>query len=260
MGVRFLLDKPWLLSVTVCIALFTAAVLGYRLALSTRINEDSHHHEHIIALRDGLFILLGLLLGFTVAMVLPLFDQRGQLVVDEANAIGTTMLRAEMLPEAQRGQALELLRQYAFVRRDFAKQTLLDRPALDRETQRTKTLQRQLWQQMVALGQEDETRVVAIYQKSLSNMIEIAEQRLAAFENRVPVAVWLIIFIVAVFQSFATGFSLHRKFWFSLVMTPLVVAVVMALIADLDSPHTGLIGIEQNSMERLVHDVSDAKQ
>jgi hypothetical protein len=34
----------------------------------------------------------------------------------------------------------------------------------------------------------------------------------------------------------------------------------MALIADLDSPHTGLIGIEQNSMERLVHDVSDAKQ
>jgi hypothetical protein len=67
-------------------------------------------------------------------------------------------------------------------------------------------------------------------------MIDVAEKRLAAFENRVPMTVWLIIFLVAVFQSFATGFSLKRWFWFSLVMTPLVVAAVMALLADLDSP------------------------
>ena len=68
--------------ITVCIALFSSSVLGYRLALSTRINEDSHHHEHITVLREGLFILLGLLLGFTVAMVLPRFDRRSQLVIE----------------------------------------------------------------------------------------------------------------------------------------------------------------------------------
>src|SRR5271167_2803017 len=117
---RFLLDEPWLVFMTVCIALFTTSVLGYRLALSTRINEDSHHHEHITSLREGLFILLGLLLGFTVAIVLPRFDERRQLVIDEANAIGTTMLRAEILPEPQRGRTLELLREYVVMRRDFA--------------------------------------------------------------------------------------------------------------------------------------------
>jgi hypothetical protein len=53
---------------------------------------------------------------------------------------------------------------------------------------------------------------------------------------------------------------LKRSFWFSIVMTPLVVAAVMALLADLDSPHTGVIGIEQNSMERLAHDASGAEQ
>jgi hypothetical protein len=57
-------------------------------SLVRRINGDSQHHEHITGLRDGLFILLGLLLGFTVAMVLPLFDQRSQLVADEANPSG----------------------------------------------------------------------------------------------------------------------------------------------------------------------------
>ena len=257
---RFLLDKPWLVFMIVFIALFTSAVLGYRLALSTRINEDSHHHEHITGLRDGLFILLALLLGFTVAMVLPRLDQRSQLVIDEANTIGTTMLRAEMLPEPQRDKTLELLREYVVVRRDFSRQTLLDRPALDRETQRTKDFQRQLWHETVAVTQQNQTPVVVKYLEALNDMIDVAEKRLAAFENRVPTTVWLIIFLVAVFQSFAIGFSLKRRFWFSLIMTPLVVAVVMALVADLDSPHTGLIGIEQNSMDRLVLDVNNARQ
>ena len=256
---RFLLDEPWLVFIAVCIVLFTSSVLGYRLALSTRINEDAHHHEHITGLREGLFVLLGLLLGFTVAIVLPRFDSRRQLVIDEANAIGTTLLRAEILPEPQRGRTLELLREYVVVRHDFASEKLLDRSALNRQTQRTKALQGQLWQQIVAVTQQSQTVVVATYLQALNDMIDVSEKRLAAFENRVPKTVWLIIFVVAVFQSFATGFSLKRRFWFSLVMTPLVIGVVMALLADLDSPRTGLIRIEQNSMERLVHDVTDTK-
>jgi hypothetical protein len=71
----FLLDEPWLLCTAVCIVLITSSVLGYWVAVSTRINEDSHHHEHITGLREGLFVLLGLLLGFTVAIVLPRFDE-----------------------------------------------------------------------------------------------------------------------------------------------------------------------------------------
>ena len=63
----FLLNQPWLLFVAVSVVLFAAAVAGYGLASTTHINEDSHHHEHITSLREGLFILLGLLLGFTVA-------------------------------------------------------------------------------------------------------------------------------------------------------------------------------------------------
>jgi hypothetical protein len=97
----FLLNEPWLLFLAVAVALFVSSLAGYQLALATRINEDSHHHEQINSLREGLFVLLGLLLGFTIAMVLPRFDERRQLVVDEANAIGTTVLRAEMLPEPE---------------------------------------------------------------------------------------------------------------------------------------------------------------
>jgi hypothetical protein len=249
----FLLDEPWLLFLVVAVALFGSSLAGYQLALTSRINEDSHHHEQINSLREGLFVLLGLLLGFTVAMVLPRFDERRQLVVDEANAIGTTMLRAEMLPEPERSKSLEVLRQYAVARRDFAT------VGPERSLQPTKALQTQLWQQAVAVTQKSQTAVIATYILTLNDTIDVSEKRLASFENRVPRSVWMIIVIVAVFQAFAGGFSLKRKLWFSLLAAPLVVAVVMALIADLDSPHTGLIHVEQNAMERLVKDVG-AKQ
>ncbi|MGA8731809.1 MAG: hypothetical protein WB608_23840 [Terracidiphilus sp.] len=257
---RYFFDNSWLLFLTICVGLFISALLGYRLALSTRINEDSHHHEHITALREGLFVLLALLLGFTLAMVLPRYDQRRQLVIDEANAIEKTMMRAELLPEPQRGKTVDLLREYAIVRRDFARQSLQDRPSLNRETESTKALQRQLWQEMLSVPQQNQTVVFVKYLEALNDMIDVAEERLAVFQNRVPTTVWVIIFLIAVFQCTVAGLSLKRRFWFALVMTPLVVAAVIALVAELDSPHNGLITVEQNSMDRLVHDVTDAKQ
>ena len=208
----FLLDEPWVLFIAVFVGLFVSSELGYRVALSTRVNENSHHHEHIIGLREGLFILLGLLLAFTVAMALPRFDQRRDLVNEEARAIRMSLLRAEVLPEPQRGKTLDLLRQYAVVRRDFARVTLLDPAGLNRETQRTKAYQEQLWQQLVAVTQQNQTAIIVTYLQSLSNMIDVAEERLAAFENRVPKTVWLIIFFVGAFQCFVTGYSLKSRF------------------------------------------------
>jgi hypothetical protein len=49
-------------------------MLGYRLALTTRINEDSHHHEHVTSLREGLFVLLALLLGWILTPTGRLFS------------------------------------------------------------------------------------------------------------------------------------------------------------------------------------------
>lgn len=43
--------------------------------------------------------LLGLLLGFTFAMAVGRYDTRRGLVLKEANAIGTTYLRASLLPD-----------------------------------------------------------------------------------------------------------------------------------------------------------------
>lgn len=256
----FLFNEPWLLFLAVFLLLCGSSAIGYRLAFATHINDVSHHHDEIRGLRDGLFVLLGLLLGFTIAMVLPRFDQREELVVKEANAIRTTMLGAEMLPEPQRGKTLEVLREYVGVRHSFANVTLVNRTSFNRNLERTRELQDELWQQIVGVTRENQSAVISAYARSLSDMINMAELRTAVFEHRVPKEVWIVILLVAVFQTFVAGYNLKQRFWLSLVITPLVIAVVMTLIADLDSPRKGFIQIEQNSMERLATRVATGEQ
>src|SRR6266436_7035228 len=105
------LDHPLFFSGALFVLLVIAVESGFRIAVLSTANLDQDCREQIAASRDALGILLSLLLGFTLAMALPRFDLRKQLVLDEANAIGTTSLRAELLPQPQRMQARALLSQ-----------------------------------------------------------------------------------------------------------------------------------------------------
>lgn len=251
-----LFREPWLLFVLVVMLLSGAAAAGYRLAVATRINDIGHLHEQITGLRDGLFVLEGLLLGFTIAMVLPRFDHRQDLVVEEAGAIRTAILRADVLPEPQRSKTLELLREYIAVRKDFANVGLITPAALVRNTEQTTALQEELWQQASGVAQQNQSALMSSYMGSLNEMTSVSEQQLAYLEHRVPTEVWVIIIVVGAFQSFVAGYNLKQKFWLSLVITPVVVALVVTVIVDLDSPRSGFIHIEQNSMDRLSNSVS----
>ena len=114
-----LIDYPVALFAVLFVTLVSVVEIGRRLALRTSVNGDKDLHEQIVAVRDGLSVLLSLLLAFSLAMVLTRFDLRKQLIVDEANAIGTTRLRAQMLAEPARGKILNLLRTYLDARIEF---------------------------------------------------------------------------------------------------------------------------------------------
>jgi hypothetical protein len=258
--VIILFREPWLLFVVLVLLLSGSAAAGYRLAAFTRINDDGHLHEQITGLRDGLFVLEGLLIGFTIAMVLPRFDHRQDLVVEEASAIRTAMLRTTVLPEPQRTKSLELLRKYIAVRKDFANVGLITPEALARNTDETTALQEQLWQQAEEVTQQNQSALMSSYTGSLNEMISVSEQQLAYLEHHVPTEVWIIIIVVGAFQSFVAGYNLKQRFWLSLVITPVVVALVVTVIVDLDSPRTGFIHIEQNSMERLSNSSAGAQR
>ena len=95
--------------------------------------------------RDGLGVLLGLLLGFSLPMSLPHFEQRTQLVTDEANAIATVAQRAQMLPEPYRDRILQPLGEYVDARLEFASADL-DGLIMMATVNHAKRLQNEMWQ------------------------------------------------------------------------------------------------------------------
>src|SRR5882724_913605 len=253
-AVMTLVDYPWTVFGIVFLSLLGVVELGHRLRPAAWAHADEEFREPLTATRDSVSLLLSLLLGFTLAMALPRYEDRKKLLVDEANAIGTTALRAQMLPEPARSKVLQLLTTYVDARVSFSKASLHEKE-LQQSLLRTKELQDEMWKQSIAAAQQNPTAITSIFIQSLNESIDLSEKRLATLENRIPNAVWILLALVSVLSCLTIGASERRRIWFVMVVSSLTIAIVMALIADLDSPRTGLIQIGQQSLRRVQQDL-----
>jgi hypothetical protein len=187
-------------------------------------------------------------------MALPRFDLRKQLLLDESNAIGTTGLRAGLLPQAQRIQARELLLQYVAARQAYSRASR-GQQQLTTAIDRTKSTQTSLWQIAQESARQDPTAITGRFVSSLNEMIDLSEKRLTALENRVPPTIWLMLLLIAFVTCLPLGYWQRRRFWLVAVVIPLMIAIVMGLIADLDSPRSGFLRLDLCSLERVEQDL-----
>jgi hypothetical protein len=211
---RWLIDHPWHFFSVLLLGLLFCVNLGFYFQ-----RRDEQTHSQIESARDGLNVPLGLLLGFTLPMAQPHYDQREELIVDEANAIATVHLRAEMLPEPFRGIILGELREYLNSRTDFAREDL-DEPALRACLVRSKQLLHEMQQQAVAFVEQNPNSVTAIFVQALNQLGDLTEKRLAAEENRIPAAIWLMVVLIAVLASLVTGYSMRRRLLMEMIVLP----------------------------------------
>jgi hypothetical protein len=251
-----LVNHPWELGLLFALALAAAIEVGRRVALRAGIQQDEDRREQMAAIRDGLFILVSLLLGFTLALAVPRYEQRQSLLVDEVNAIGTTYLRAATLPQPYRDHAQQLLRQYVDVRLDLDA-AAQDYHQLTETSDSSKEIQDQLWRDVVAVTETDRSAITDTYINTLNEAIDLHEKRVAALENRIPSTVWLLILVISLITVFTRGLTITRRFWLTLLLAPITIAIVVALVADLDTPSSGFIRLDQRAMQRLKADISD---
>jgi hypothetical protein len=231
-------------------ALLVVVEIGYRIALRIYVNGKEELHEEIVAARDAIGVLLSLLLAFTLAMVLTRYDSRKQLIVDEANAIETARLRAQMLAEPFRSEILALLQRYLDARVRFS-DAGLDQEKLNASFSQGNALLVEMWHQSFAVAQQSPTPITTIFVQSLNETTDLSERRLAALENRIPGVLWLVLIFMSMLTCLLVGCSFRRRAFLVILVWPLMISIVLALSADLDSPRTGLIQIGQQSMERL---------
>jgi hypothetical protein len=113
---EYIFDHPWELGLLLAIVLAFVLDLGRRCADYFQIEQAPPRKEQMGTIRDGLFILVSLLLGFTLTLAASRFAERRSLLVEEAISIGTTYLRASTLPQPYRDHSRQLLREYVDTR------------------------------------------------------------------------------------------------------------------------------------------------
>jgi len=251
-------SNQWRVIIIVSAVLLLAAEIGFRLGLRLYRLKDEARRCQISGVQNAILGVLGLLLGFTFAMEVTLYQNRRDLILQEANSIGTTFLRASLLPESHHASVQDLLRRYVNVRLDFYKAGNDVAKQTDAE-QRAAEIQRELWVHAIQASKESPTPIVATFINSLNETIDLDDTRLHALRTRVPGPVWLLVLGVAIGGCCTTGYaagSSGARGSFSDVVLPLLIAVVITLIADIGRPRGGLIRINQQPMFDLQTNLS----
>ena len=174
-------------------AILVLSEIGWQLGARTKGEVGGN----FTTLESAMLGLLALMLAFTFSMALSRFEARRDALLNEANSIGTTALRARLLPEPQRSETLKLLREYVQIRLDIVRRgTSLAEltPGIDRSN----ALQEALWQQAKAVASKDKAAVpTGLFIQSLNEMIDDQGKRLSALRNRIPNSVLFTLFAIA---------------------------------------------------------------
>ena len=238
-----LYDYSLLTSFVVGLAVILAASgIGHRFGRRTAARGSND----VSTLESAVLGLLALMIAFTFSMALSRFEARRDAVLNEANAIGTTALRARLLPEPQRTESLKLLREYVTIRLDTTGR-LASQTELATAIDRSNVLQEALWQQAKSMAAKDNGMVpTGLFIQTLIEMIDNQGKRLAALRNRVPnnAVAFRLAAIAGGFAEYASGLDAQRT-RFPVYITGFVVSVVMLLILDLDRPSSGFIKVSQ---------------
>ena len=198
--------------------------------------------------------LLGLLLGFTFFMAVERFDARRALVLEEANAIGTTFLRSDFLPTEQRKAAQGLLRAHICARLALHSAGI-DTARLEKANRESARIEGELWALAVeAAAQDPRSLPTRLFIESLNNVIDVHERRRVALDNHVPEAVLYLLLTVSVALLGLLGYGCglaRRRRPASNALFAVLIAVVLITILDIDRPRRGLIEVSQDSLIRL---------
>jgi hypothetical protein len=222
---------------------FGFVVVGYAAGRVLRTQETLREPVGIV--QGAFFALVGLILAFGLTLALGRYDSRRAAVVDDANTIGTTYLRAETLAEPVRTRSLRLLRQYTDASLNLS--TAVPTTArFDDAVAREDALQRRLWSLAGdALTAAPRDSAPRLYVETLNEMIDQQTVRVAGLNNRVPGAVLALEVFGAAFAFglLALYTALHGRGATTVVLAGALVTLLLLVIFDLDRPTRGLITV-----------------
>ena len=221
-----------------------ATALGHLVGRSVRDRSDGLR-EPFAVMQAAMLGFMGLVLAFGLSLAVGRYESRRAAVVEEANSIGTSYLRAQTLPEPARGRSLPLLREFTDTSIRVS-ETVPGSPEQATAIAHSAQVERALWKQAGrALQLDPSGSATRLYVESLNETFDAQASRVFGLRNRVPSAVIVLEIVGA---AIALGLlALHLATLGRGLTTVLVAAglVTLALVItfDLDRPARGLIEV-----------------
>jgi hypothetical protein len=195
----------------------------------------------------AMFALLGLLIAFTFSGAASRFDVRRQLVVEEANDIGTAYLRIDLLPQAMQPPLREKFRNYVDARLAFYR-AIPDFEKAAGEHERVLTLQSEIWRDALSASQQStSTGASILLLPALNAMIDITTTRTAALRMHPPLVIFFLLGAITLASSLFAGYSMGEapsRSWLHMLGFSAILALSIYVILDLEYPRVGLINLE----------------
>ena len=214
------------------------------------VEED--YRKRVDMIRNATLALVSFLIGFAFAGAGSRFIERQDMIVKEANAIGTAWLRAVMLPEPQKSELRVALKQYAADRSELVKNYDSDDfPVL---LAKAVGAQKRVWQAGVA-GVGSDRQLVNFVMPPLNDVIDSHSAHLSAAHRHVPTLIIVVIVIMAALAMGMVGYDngLVRKRYILLsCVFGLIAATSLWMTIDLDRPRHGLIRVSDRPYVDLV--------
>ena len=226
-----------------------ATALGVFLGQRVRHLSDTLK-EPFGVLQGALLGVVGLLLAFGLSLAVSRYEDRRSNIVSEANAIGTTYLRAQTLDEPMRSRSLDLLVSYTRSAIRISDDVPGSDAARDVRAQEER-IERRLWG---LAGQALDTAPTAsaprLYVETLNEMIDGENARIAALGNRVPTAVLVLEVLGSALALglLAAYLAIVGRGVLAVTLASALVAFLLLVTADLDRPTRGLITVPDTAL------------
>jgi hypothetical protein len=200
------------------------------------------------------YAVVALLLGFSFQIAINRYDSRRETVVNEANSIGTTILRTQLFDAPTSAALRAKLREYVEARIEFSAGGA-NPHARESAAERSSRLQAEIWALTMSAARHDpRSTLTPLFVQTLNDMIDMSAQQEAVLNAVIPTPILIVLLIVVLTAAMLLGIDFGRKGSRAPVVTALfaiMIVLVVGTIVDLDLPQAGLIRVDLSPLQSL---------
>jgi len=235
------LETPYIV-ISLFFSMLAAIWIGYKIGLK-KTKTDNKNSE----ISSSLLGLLALILGFTFAMAGSRYENRKNNLIDEANCIGTALLRSDIYPDSLKTEFKKDFKSYLNSRRDYY---LLehDEAKLTASLKQSAMASDKLWSRATFYAKDKNYFIQSnMMLPALNQMFDSASKSNMVLNSKVPETIVYLLLAFSIIISFFIGYNsgLEKKINTKFILGfCFLICIVILITLDLDRPRRGLIKLD----------------